>query len=84
MQSQIRLLLAYSVSMENVLSDTAGSNYLELAVFAPFMECCESFLVAHSSAHQNFASDGMRLFNITPKLHLLWHACWGAEGCILG
>jgi hypothetical protein len=78
-QSQIKLLLTYSVSMEKVLSDTAGSNYLEPAVFAPFMECCERFLVVYSSVHQNFESVGMRQFNITPKLHLLWHACWGAQ-----
>jgi hypothetical protein len=42
-QSQIRLLLTYSVSIEKVLSDTAGSNYLEPAVFAPSWSIAKGF-----------------------------------------
>ena len=78
-QSQICLLLKYSVQMENVLSETAGTNYLEPAILGPFMEHCERFLVVDSAVHQSFAADHMRLFNITPKLDLLWHACWGGQ-----
>lgn len=72
---QIRLLLACSVRMEDILSDNSHLNRLQDDVWMQLMETCEQYLVLSNACHDHFARAGMQLFHLTTKTHLLWHAC---------
>ena len=76
---QIRLLLKYSVELETTLSDTSDLNCLPPDIFEPFMTACNNFLVLYSAVHSHFTAAEMYQFNLIPKVHLLYHACWTAQ-----
>ena len=76
---QIRLVLQLPLQMETTLSETSDQNFLPAAVFGPFMTACNNFLVLYSAVHSHFAAEEMYQFNLIPKVHLFWHACWTGQ-----
>ncbi len=76
---QIKLLLQYSVQLDETLHDNGDLFYLPPEMFGPLMETCERFLVLYMAVHQHFQSSDMLMFNVTPKLHLLWHAVYACQ-----
>ena len=76
---QIRLLLRASVSMETALADYKDHNVLPPEVYSEFMKTCNDFCILYTALHQHFLSAGTLLFNVTPKLHFVWHAAWFSQ-----
>jgi len=76
---QIRLLLQYSVGLDAILHDNREVSCLPPAIFRQFMDTCERFLVLYSAVNRHFVDSGYLLFNVTPKLHLLWHAAHACQ-----
>ena len=70
---QIKLLLKFSVQMEQLLTD----NREEIA-FPPddarkFTAACSNMLSLHASVANHFAEEGTELFTLTSKCHMLQH-----------
>ena len=76
---QIRALLECSVRMEALLSEAKGENKFAEPAFKELMRCCDSFLVLSSAAAHHYNALGIKVFDIVPKHHLLWHVCWAAQ-----
>ena len=72
---QIRMMLQSSVQMQSIVTEASDCNYVHPPAFVNLMAACDKLLVLYSTVHQDFASPGTLLFNLMPKLHLLWHAC---------
>ena len=72
---QIRMMLQASVRLETILSETSDCNVVPPGPYARLMTACNNLLVLYSAVHQHYAGLGMLMFNVIPKLHLLYHAC---------
>ena len=76
---QIRLLLQCSARMEDLVYDRKKEYKFAPDAHADLMRNCENFLVLSSAVSNHFSGEGIKVFNIVPKHHFLWHCCFLAK-----
>lgn len=76
---QIRLLLQCSLRMEEILSETKHLNRITGAAHTELVQQCDHFLLCSTAVARHFNAEGIKVFNIVPKHHLLWHCCNQAQ-----
>ena len=72
---QIKMMLQASVKLEEMLEDHAELNKYTPSIHDEFMQACDKFLVLSTAVARFYADEGLKVFDIVPKHHLLWHAC---------
>ena len=76
---QVLVMLRCSVSLDVAMAEHRHLNAYPAPIFGKFMADCENFLVLYSAAASAYNGIGVRVFNVVPKFHLLWHACHQAQ-----
>ena len=72
---QIKLLLQFSVEMEQLITDCREDISFPPAEATKFARACEHMLTLHAALANHFAEEETDLFTLTSKCHMLQHIC---------
>ena len=76
---QVAFLLKSSVKLEKMLRDNKALFRYPAALSAEFLAEANKYLQLSSSVARSYNEAGRRLFDITTKHHILWHAVASAQ-----
>lgn len=76
---QVKLMLQNCVKLDHMIDEHRSLNFFPEPVFEEFMKTCENYLVLYSALAAHYNSAGLKLFNVVPKHHILWHVCFIAQ-----
>ena len=76
---QVAFLLKSSVKLEKMLRDNKALFRYPAALSAEFLAEANKYLQLSSSVARSYNEAGRRLFDITTKHHILWHAAASAQ-----
>jgi hypothetical protein len=76
---QIEYILRYSTRLEDVLDEHKFDNALPADVAREFLETTEKYLQLSAAVCKFYGEACRKLFDITPKHHMLWHCAFSAK-----